>query len=122
MKEYLILLFFTISSVVPVNKNFLAQEVTYSAGYIYLDGSKKTKTEIENIRKKIINDYNHGINFITLAQKFNMDGNPHPEKFEFKEEEVVPEFSKAVKEHKPGEIFIVDVPSKKWYYVAVRNP
>ena len=108
---------FFLSNLQPVPQTY-----TYSVGYIYLDGSKLDMAKIDELRREIITQYNQGEPFKNLAAKYNMDGNLKPEQFEFVEEDVVPEFSQAVKNHKVGDIFTVDVPYNKWYYVVLRNP
>ncbi|MES2486156.1 MAG: hypothetical protein V4581_09465 [Bacteroidota bacterium] len=95
---------------------------TYSVGYIYLDGKKMHIAEINALRKKIIEEYKSGTDFKTLIDTYNMDHNPVARNYNFNAEEVVPEFTSAVKEHNVGDIFTVDVPDNKWYYVVLRNP
>jgi parvulin-like peptidyl-prolyl isomerase len=50
-----------------------------------------------------------------------MDGNKTGDLNWFNEGEMVPEFEIAVKKHKKDEIFTVDVPERKWYYVTLKT-
>jgi parvulin-like peptidyl-prolyl isomerase len=93
----------------------------YKASYIYLDGSKMTMSAINKTRKGIIEDYNNGTPFFALVKKHTMDGNPTGELSWFYEATMVKEFSTAVKNHKKGDLFTVDVPGKKWYYVTLKT-
>lgn len=49
-----------------------------------------------------------------------MDGNPNCDLGWFSEEMMDKEFSTAVKKHRKGDIFTIDVPDKKWYYVTLK--
>jgi len=89
--------------------------------YIYLNGDKLTLEQIDKIRQTIISKYNSGTAFADLAKEYNMDGNPNCDLGWLSEEMMVKEFSTAVKEHKKGDIFTIDVPSKKWYYVTLKT-
>lgn len=90
------------------------------ASYIYLSGDKLSIQQIDSLRKVIINKYDNGIPFTDLAKEYTMDGNPDCDLGWFSEEMMVKEFSTAVKEHKKGDIFTIDVPIKKWYYVTIK--
>ena len=90
------------------------------ASYIYLNGDKLSIQQIDSLRKVIIDKYNNGVPFSDLAKEYNMDENPNCDLGWFSEKMMVKEFSSAVKEHKKGDIFTIDVPSKKWYYVTLK--
>jgi parvulin-like peptidyl-prolyl isomerase len=89
--------------------------------YIYLDGEKLSKPEIDSMRDKIISQYKDGISFDQLAQTYTMDGNTTGSLGWIREEYVAAEFVDAVKSHKRGEIFTADIPSHKWYYVVLKT-
>ncbi|UUC44571.1 peptidylprolyl isomerase [Flavobacterium cerinum] len=93
----------------------------FRVSYIYLDGSKKSLNEINKLRPEIIKQYRKGTPFLDLVKKYTMDGNPTGELDWFMNGSMVPEFEAAVKAHKKGEIFTVDVPEKKWYYVTLKT-
>jgi PPIC-type PPIASE domain len=89
--------------------------------YIYLDGSKLTLNKINKLRPQIISQYKKGTKFPDLAKKYTMDGNVKADLNWFTEDMMVPEFVNAIKIHKKGEIFTVDVPENKWYYVTLKT-
>ncbi len=89
--------------------------------YIYLDGSKISLNEINKLRPQIISQYKKGTKFPDLAKKYTMDGNVNADLNWFTEDMMVTEFVNAIKIHKKGEIFTVDVPENKWYYVTLKT-
>lgn len=95
--------------------------LSFRVSYIYLDGSKYSKTEIDQIRQEIISKYKSGVKFTDLVQKYNMDGNTTGDTNWFAEKMMVGEFEKAIKAHKKGEIFTVDTQSQNWYHVVLKT-
>ena len=93
----------------------------YSASYIYLDAGKLSTSKISSIRKKILSKYKAGTSFNDLVTEYNMDKNPKAANMVFTSGEMAPEFEKAVKEHGPTELFTVEVPAGKLYYIAKTN-
>lgn len=89
--------------------------------YIFLDGKKYSKTEIDSIRTIIIQRYTDGEDFEKLVKEYNMDGNPTGDLGWFYQGMMVDEFDKAVRKRLKGEIVNVDVDSHKWYYVVLKN-
>jgi parvulin-like peptidyl-prolyl isomerase len=89
--------------------------------YIYLDGSKLSLNEINKLRPQIISQYKKGSKFSDLAKKYTMDGNLNADLNWFTEDMMVTEFVNAIKIHNKGEIFTVDVPENKWYYVTLKT-
>lgn len=89
--------------------------------YIYFDGSKMGKNEIDSIRTKILNLYETGTDFTKLANEYTMDGNPTGDLQWFYNGIMVKEFEDAAMPRKKGEIFTVDVESRKWYYVVLKT-
>ncbi len=97
-------------------------EREFRVSYIYLDGSKLSMEEIDSLRTIIINKYNAGISFSELAKQYTMDSNSRGGDMGWaKEDTIVADFANAVKNHKKGEIFRIDVVSKKWYYVTLKT-
>ncbi|MBC7865836.1 MAG: peptidylprolyl isomerase [Bacteroidia bacterium] len=99
----------------------IKSSVIFRASYIYLDASKLSIQQIDSLRKVIISKYRNGTSFPELAKEYNMDGNPTCDLGWAAEGLMVKEFSAAVKEHKKGDIFTVDVPSKVWYHVVLKT-
>lgn len=93
----------------------------FRVSYIYLDGKKLSMNEINKLRPEIINQYKKGISFSELANKYTMDGNTTGDLNWFTEGSMVPEFESAVKNHQKNEIFFVDIPYNKWYYVTLKT-
>ena len=104
-----------------------SQETEYRVSYIYLNVKELTKKEIDSIRPVIIKKYKSGISFADLVEDYNMDGNLNKGDLGwFKKGKMVPDFEKAVIEHKKSDIFIVDVDnsnnhSHDWYYVVLKT-
>ena len=97
-------------------------EREFRVSYIYLDGSKLSMKEIDSLRTIIIDKYNAGLSFSVLAGQYNMDRNSRGGDMGWiKENMLVSDFGNAVKDHKKGEIFRIDVASKKWYYVTLKT-
>ncbi len=99
------------------------KEVEFRVSYIYLNGRELTKNQIDSLRPLIIQKYKAKIPFEELVVKYNMDGNSVKggDFGWFKTGSTVPEFEKAVQEHRKGDIFIVDVDVKNWYYVVLKT-
>ncbi len=105
-----------------------SKETEYRASYIYLNADELTKKEIDSIRPIIIKKYKSGVSFIDLVKEYNMDGNSKKGDLGwFKKGKLVPDFEKAVIEHKESDIFTVDVDNsdkyymKNWYYVVLKT-
>lgn len=89
--------------------------------YIFFDGSKMNKSEIDSTRTVILNKYTKGTDFTTLVKEYTMDGNPTGDLPWFHEGMMVKEFEEAVMPRQKGEIFTSDVDSRKWYYVVLKT-
>jgi parvulin-like peptidyl-prolyl isomerase len=98
----------------------VTKENAFRVSCVYLDGSKLSRDEINNRRIQIISQYREGKKFSDLALEFTMDGNLNGD-LSWTEGMMVSEFESAVKVHKKGEIFTVDIPTKKWYYVTLKT-
>lgn len=99
------------------------ESVNYRASYIFLDGAELSPSEIENLRKLILQKISEGVPFEQLSDKYTMDGNnTHGDTGWFFGEEMVPrELQNAVKNHKLGDVFFVDVPERKWNYIVKKT-
>ena len=89
--------------------------------YIYLDGTKYSKAEIDSIRSIIIKRYQEGEDFETLVVEYTMDGNLTGYLGWFYQGMMVDEFDKAVRNKLKDDVFTVDVETKNWYYVVLKN-
>jgi parvulin-like peptidyl-prolyl isomerase len=99
------------------------ETVTYRASYIFLDGSTLSNTQIDSIRALILKQANAGAAFPQLSDQYTMDGNTtHGDTGWFFGELMMPkEFQDAVKNHKTGDIFNVDVSEKQWHYIVKKT-
>ena len=84
--------------------------VNYRASYIFLDESSLTMSQIDSLKKLIVQKASSGMAFEQLSDQYSMDGNKtHGDTGWFFGEEMMPkEFQDAVKNHKTGDIFFVD--------------
>jgi len=64
-----------------------------------------------------------GVPFDKLSDQYTMDGNTtHGDTGWFFGEEMMPkEFQEAVKNHKLGDVFFVDVSEKQWHYIVKKT-
>ncbi|HYV94368.1 MAG TPA: peptidylprolyl isomerase [Chitinophagales bacterium] len=93
----------------------------FKVSYIYLDAGKLSLMTIDSIRGVIINKFHNGSSFADLVSQYTMDGNPTGEFGWATSDMTVKEFSSAVKAHKKGDIFTIDVVENKWYYVTLKT-
>ncbi|RFM36050.1 peptidylprolyl isomerase [Chitinophaga silvisoli] len=95
---------------------------TYRAQYILLDAAVLTHAHIDSLRTLIQQQYAAGKSFEELNSKYNMDPNQKDgDTGPFTAGMMVQPFENAVAKHKQGEIFTVDVPDKKWYFVVKKT-
>jgi parvulin-like peptidyl-prolyl isomerase len=99
------------------------ETVNYRASYIFLDGSSLTVQQVDSLKKLIVQKASAGASFEQLSDQYTMDGNTtHGDTGWFFGEEMMPkEFQDAVKNHKTGEIFFVDVSEKQWHYIVKKT-
>lgn len=97
--------------------------VDFRANYIFLDGGTYSKSEIDSLKKLIVQKANGGASFEKLSDEYTMDGNKtHGDTDWFFGQYSFPqEFQDAVQNHKRGEIFFVDVPEKQWHYIVKKT-
>lgn len=93
----------------------------FRVSYIFLDATKISLAEIEKLRTEIVKEYKNGISFSNLANKYTMDSSKDGDLGWFAEGMMVPDFEKAVKDHKQNDIFKVNIPDKKWYYIVLKT-
>ena len=99
------------------------ETVNYRASYIFLDGSTLSLPEIDSLKKIIMQKASSGASFDQLSDQYTMDGNTtHGDTGWFFGIEMMPkEFQDAVKNHKTGEIFFVDVSERQWHYIVKKT-
>ena len=99
------------------------EKVAYRASYIFLDGATLTPTQIDSLKKLIQQKLTDGASVVQLSDQYTMDGNTtHGDTGWFFGEEMMPkEFQAAVKDHKLGDVFFVDVTDKNWHYIVKKT-
>lgn len=97
--------------------------VSFRASYIFLDGATLSATQIDSLRKIIVQKASSGASFSQLSDQYTMDGNnTHGDTGWFFGPEMLPkEFQDAVQAHKLGDIFFVDVADKQWHYIVKKT-
>ena len=100
-----------------------SEKVNYRSNYIFLDGSSLSPAEVDSLKKIITQKASAGAAFDKLSDQYTMDGNnTHGDTGWFFGEEMMPkEFQEAVKNHKLGDIFFVDVSEKQWHYIVKKT-
>src|SRR5215475_14773237 len=99
------------------------EKVQYRASYIFLDGGSLSQTQIDSLKKIIVDKASKGGDWNQLSDQYTMDGNTtHGDTGWFFGEEMMPkEFQDAVKARKLGEIFFVDVSERNWHYIVKKT-
>jgi len=95
----------------------------YKASCIFLDANKKSLEDIAYTREKIISKYNRGVQFDNLARIYSMDqtAKQSGDLGWITKGSINPDLENAIFEghHKVNDLFTVDVPDSKAYYVVV---
>ena len=99
------------------------EKVNYRASYIFLDGGSLSESQVDSLKKIIVQKASSGADWNQLSDQYTMDGNTtHGDTGWFFGEEMMPkEFQDAVKNHKKGDIFFVDVSDRGWHYIVKKT-
>ena len=99
------------------------EKVNYRASYILLDGGSLSESQVDSLKKIIVQKASSGADWNQLSDQYTMDGNTtHGDTGWFFGEEMMPkEFQDAVKNHKKGDIFFVDVSDRGWHYIVKKT-
>lgn len=96
---------------------------SFRVKYIFLDNRKITIDSIISLRKIILKRLKDGEAFETLAAEYSMDGNAKKggDLGWFSEGMMREEFENQVRMHAKDEVFTVDIPSEKWFYLVKKS-
>jgi parvulin-like peptidyl-prolyl isomerase len=99
------------------------ESVKYRANYIFLDGGSLDQSGVDSLKKIIQAKITAGANWDQLSDQYTMDGNTtHGDTgWFFGELQMPKEFQDAVKAHKLGDVFSVDVTDKQWHYIVKKT-
>lgn len=99
------------------------ESINYRSSYIFLDGSSLSVSEVENLKKTILDKHSKGTSWEALSDEYTMDGNKTRGDTDwfFGVEMMPKEFQEAVSKHKKGDIFFVDVPENQWHYIVKKT-
>jgi parvulin-like peptidyl-prolyl isomerase len=101
----------------------VSDTVAFRANYIFLDGSTLSVSEVDSLKKLILQKASSGASFEQLSDQYTMDGNTTKGDTDwfFGELMFPKEFQDAVQNHKLGDIFFVDVAEKQWHYIVKKT-
>jgi hypothetical protein len=99
------------------------ESIALRAAYIFLDGGSLSKSEIDSLKKIIVQRASAGEDWGKLSDQYTMDGNKTKGDTDWfwGEYSFPKEFQDAVQKQKTGEIFFVDVPDKQWHYIVKKT-
>lgn len=99
------------------------ESTKYRASYIFLDGGSLSVSEVDSLKKLIVQKANSGASWDQLSDQFTMDGNKTKGDTDwfFGELMFPKEVQDAVAAHKLGEIFFVDVAERQWHYIIKKT-
>ncbi len=94
----------------------------YSFLYIFFSGEELSQSQIDARREMVVERYQKGQPFAELANQFTMDGNNSGGALGWiNEEQMLPPFAAAVRNHKKGEVFPVDIPEQDFHYLVLKT-
>lgn len=99
------------------------KEVIYRCQYICLDGNAYSKEKADSVRQEILSKFHSGIPFEKLvAQYAGKDATRKGgDSGWFHKEKMGTTFSQAMENHSKGQVFNIDDPEKKAYYIVLKS-
>ena len=97
--------------------------ISVRVSYIYFDGNKMDKTEIDKRRAEIKKRIEKGEPFADLAAEYSMDDNSAKGgDLDWVSAEMLDKtFTEEVTKHNKGEIFEINVINNNWYYLVLKT-
>jgi parvulin-like peptidyl-prolyl isomerase len=91
--------------------------------YIFFDNAKTKKSRIDSLRAVIMKRLKGGEAFAVLAKEYSMDpsGKRGGDLGWYDRDLFAKGFVTAVRSHVKGDVFLVDLPAEKWYYVVRKS-
>ena len=97
-------------------------EARWRASYIFLDKFKVDNNQLEKIKQVVADGLKQGKTMASLSDTYTMDHNTTKgDTGFFGEGMMAPEFEEAVKLHKTGDLFFVDIPERDWFYIVLKT-
>jgi parvulin-like peptidyl-prolyl isomerase len=94
----------------------------FRVSYVFLDGKKLSKNKIDSLRTLVIEKHDTGTSFTDLFKQYSsIEESNNGDLGWFKEGIMVREFENAVKAHKKGDIYTLDIPRLQWYFVVLKT-
>jgi parvulin-like peptidyl-prolyl isomerase len=91
--------------------------------YIFFDNTKVPKARIDSLRTVVMKRLKSRETFAALAKEYSMDrsGKRGGDSGWYDRAVYAQGFVSAVKSHAKGDVFLVDLPAEKWYYVVRKS-
>lgn len=93
----------------------------FRVSYLFLDGGALSRETIDSLRQSILTQCRNGALFFDVLRQYNMDMTTNGDLGWFREKTMMPAFETAVRQHKKGDLFTVDIPENNWYYVVMKT-
>lgn len=110
-----------------INKDYRAKlleirrETFFRVSYIAFDASKMPLVEINRLREKIIEKFKNKVPFSELVEEYTMESDKTSDTGWSSWGEFIPEFESEIPKHHLNEIFKLDAPRIKMYYIILKT-
>jgi hypothetical protein len=97
------------------------QQFRLRSSYIFMDANKLSAFSMDSIKNVIETRFKNGTDFNTLAAEYSMDGMKDCDLGWAEEGVLLKEIEDGIRSHKVNDLFIVDLPDKKWYFIVLKT-